>query len=98
MQHIRGTLKKILADTLSREGDNAPVFAWPLVCGARIAEKTNAIGYADGVLTVEVADANWRRQLQGLSRQYLTALNEISAQPVNSIKFVATLQATGSSR
>ncbi len=57
MQHARSTLKKILADTLRREGDNAPVLAWPLVCGARIAEKTNAIGYADGVLTVEVADA-----------------------------------------
>ena len=98
MQHARSTLKKILADTLRREGDNAPVLAWPLVCGARIAEKTNAIGYADGVLTVEVADANWRHQLQGLSRQYLSALNEISSQPVNSIKFVATLQAVGSSR
>ncbi len=94
MQHASSTLKKIFADTLRRDaGDDAPLLAWPLACGSKVAEKTSAIGYADGVLTVEVPDATWQQQLQGLNPQYLAALKQISAQPVNAIKFVVRNQA-----
>jgi predicted nucleic acid-binding Zn ribbon protein len=89
MQPAGPTLKKIFAETLRREaGDEAPLLAWPLACGAKIAEKTRAVGYADGVLTVEVLDGTWQHQLQGLHTQYLAALKPISVQPVNAIKFV----------
>jgi len=89
MQHAGPTLKKIFADTLRREaGDEAPLLAWPLACGAKVADKTAATGYADGVLTVEVPDAAWQRQLQGLHRQYLAALQPISTLAVNEIRFV----------
>jgi Dna[CI] antecedent, DciA len=89
MQHAGPTLKKIFAATLRRHaGDDAPLLAWPLACGAKVAEKTSAIGYADGVLTVEVPDANWQHQLQGLHHRYLAALKPISAQPITAIKFV----------
>ena len=89
MHHARQTLHKIFADTLRREGgDDAPLLAWPLACGSKVAEKTSAIGYEDGVLTVEVPDATWQGQLQSFDRQYLAALRQISAQPVNAIKFV----------
>ena len=90
MQPANPTLKKIFADTLRRGGAvEAPPLAWPLACGAKVAEKTSAIGYADGVLTVEVPDATWQLQLEGFSRQYLSALRQISGQPVDAIKFVA---------
>ncbi len=93
MRHASTTLKKIFADTLRREaGDDAPLLAWPLACGSKVAEKTSAIAYADGVLTVEVADVTWKQQLQGLNRQYLAALKQISAQPVTAIKFVVRNQ------
>jgi predicted nucleic acid-binding Zn ribbon protein len=99
MRHASSTLKKIFADTLRRDaGDDAPLLAWPLVCGSKVAEKTSAIGYADGVLTVEVPDATWQQQLQGLNPQYLAALKQISAQPVNAIKFVVRNQAERPSR
>ncbi len=89
MQPAGPTLRKIFADTIRREaGDDAPMLAWPLACGAKVAEKTTAIGYADGVLTVEVVDAAWQQQLQGLYPQYLAALKPISVQPVKAIKFV----------
>jgi hypothetical protein len=89
MQPAGPTLKKIFADTLRREaGDEAPLLAWPLACGAKVAEKTTAIGYADGVLTVEVPDAAWQHQLQSLHVQYLAALKPISTRPVNEIQFV----------
>src|SRR5271165_5845875 len=89
MRHASSTLKKIFAETLRQQaGDEAPLLAWPLACGAKVAEKTSAIGYADGVLTVEVPNAAWQRQLQSFERQYLAALKQISAQPVNAIRFV----------
>jgi len=99
MEHASTTLKKIFADTLRREaGDDAPLLAWPLACGAKVAEKTNAIGYADGVLTVEVPDAAWQQQLQAFNRQYLAALKPISAQPVSAIRFVVRNQSEGQGR
>ena len=99
MRHASITLKKIFADTLRQEaGDDAPLLAWPLACGSKVAEKTSAIGYADGVLTVEVPDATWHQQLQGLNRQYLSALRQISAQPVSTIKFVVRNQSERPSR
>jgi predicted nucleic acid-binding Zn ribbon protein len=99
MRHASSTLKKIFADTLRREGgDSAPLLAWPLVCGSKVAEKTSAIAYAEGVLTVEVPEATWRQQLQSFERQYLAALKQISAQPVNAIKFVVRNQTERRSR
>jgi Dna[CI] antecedent, DciA len=93
MHHARQTLHKIFTDTLRREGgDDAPILAWPLACGSKVAEKTSAIGYADGVLTVEVPDATWRQQLEGFNRQYVAALKQISARPVDAIKFVTANQ------
>ncbi|MGB7554031.1 MAG: DUF721 domain-containing protein [Candidatus Korobacteraceae bacterium] len=94
MQSASSTLKKIFADTLRRgSGDDAPLLAWPLACGSKIAEKTSAICYAEGVLTVEVADATWRQQLQSFERQYLAALNQVSGRGVTAIKFVVINQA-----
>jgi hypothetical protein len=90
MRHASSTLKKIFADTLRREGgDSAPLLAWPLACGSATAAKTNALSYAEGLLTVEVSDPGWRQQLPSLVPRYLVALNQISTQRVDSIKFVA---------
>jgi len=89
MQHAGRTLKKIFAETLRRQaGGDAPLQAWPLACGSKVSEKAIAIGYAGGVLTVEVPDAIWKQQLQGLSQQYLAAMKQTSAEPVSAIEFV----------
>jgi predicted nucleic acid-binding Zn ribbon protein len=61
--------------------------AWPLVCGAKIAERTTAVGFAGGILTVAVPDQAWRRQLQSFLPQYLAALNQTVAEPVADIQF-----------
>ena len=88
MQHARATLRKIFTNTLRREGDDAPLLAWPLACGGTTAERTTAISFASGVLTVKVPDKTWQYQLQGLNRQYLAALNQISSEPVDRIECV----------
>ncbi len=88
MQHARSTLRKIFSAIVRRESNNAPLLAWPLACGAQTAERTSAVSFADGVLTVCVPDEAWRRQLQSLSPQYLAALNQITPEPVSKIDFV----------
>jgi len=88
MQHAGATLKKIFRDAIGREGSDAPLLAWPLACGARIAARTSAVGFAQGVLTVAVPDRTWQQQLQSLSPQYLAALNQVTPEPVQQIHFV----------
>jgi hypothetical protein len=87
MQHARATLKKIYGDAVRREGDDGPLAAWPLACGGRIAERTHAVSFAGGVLTVAVPDDSWRQQLRSFVPQYLAALNQLVAEPVSGIEF-----------
>jgi len=94
MQHARGTLRKIFADKVcSQAGEDAPLLAWPVVCGAAVAEKTKALDFVDGVLVVAVPDATWRNQLQGLYQQYLAGLNQLAGKHVQNISFVVAPQA-----
>lgn len=89
MQHARGTLRKIFADAVcSKAGKEAPLLAWPVVCGGTVAEKTRALSFVDGVLIVAVPDTAWRNQLQLMVQQYLAALEQVSGQQVQNISFV----------
>ncbi len=88
MQHARAALRKIFGDIVRREGEAAPLLAWPLACGTKTAEHATAVSFCDGVLTVCVPDQAWRQQLCGLREQYIVAVNEISSQPVTAIRFV----------
>jgi predicted nucleic acid-binding Zn ribbon protein len=95
MQHARGTLRKIFAETVcSNAGEEAPVLAWPVVCGTTVAEKTRALSFVDGVLVVAVPDTAWRSQLQQMYQQYLAGLNQIAGKQVRNISFVVAPQAT----
>jgi len=88
MQHAGGTLRKIVADALRREGSDAPVLAWPLACGARTAQRTRALSFSGGLLTVAVPDRTWQHELQRLQAQLLSELNKLSAERVSRIEFV----------
>ena len=95
MQNARSTLKKIFAENVcSKAGDEAPLLAWPVVCGAAVADKTRALSFVDGVLVVAVPDVVWRSQLQQMYQQYLAGLNHVSGQQVQNISFVVAPHAT----
>jgi predicted nucleic acid-binding Zn ribbon protein len=65
-----------------------PVIAWPIVCGSAVSERTRATGFRDGVLTVEVADAGWKAELQRLAPRYVAAINRFTTEAVRRIEFV----------
>lgn len=90
MHHARATLSKIYANAVQQAaGEQAPVLAWPLVCGSKVARRTAALGCVNGELAVRVPDKIWRNELQCFQGRYVAALNQVSGQKVKSIRFVA---------
>jgi predicted nucleic acid-binding Zn ribbon protein len=93
LEHAGAGLERIAVDALRRiPRDQAPLMAWALVCGSAVAERTRAASFLDGVLRIEVADAGWRRELQGLAPRYLATINRYvghyAGQSVQRIEFV----------
>lgn len=92
MELARDTLIKIVADALNRlPAAEVPLAAWQFAAGQAVADKTRALGFAEGVLTVEVPDATWRNQLRDMAPQFLSTLNHYTR--VERIEFVLPQQA-----
>ena len=87
---LAGTgLEKLVADSLRRvPASEAPLMAWSLVCGSSVAERTRAVSFAAGVLSVEVANPGWKRELQALAPRYVAMINQYVRAGVQRIEFV----------
>ena len=82
-------LQKIVTETMRRvPGEQAPVLAWPLVCGSAVAERTRAVEFAGGILRVEVADRGWKKELEALAPRYVATINGYVGEEVKRIEFV----------
>jgi len=89
VEHAGPGLEKIVLDSLRRmPPGETPLLAWPLVCGSVVAERTRALEFSNAVLRVEVPDAGWKREMQGLAPRYLATLNRYAGQKVERIEFV----------
>lgn len=90
MHHAKVTLSKIYGKAVQQTaGEQAPVFAWPLVCGSKVAQRTAALACVNGELAVRVPDKIWRNELQCFQARYVAALNQVSRHKVTSIRFVS---------
>jgi hypothetical protein len=88
LQQAGVDIDKIVARSLRQlPPGEAPVAAWPVVCGSAVAERTRAVRFHDGVLTVEVPDSGWRSGLQTLAPRYLVAINRYTTDCVRRIEF-----------
>ena len=87
MEQIAPALEKIVAYKVRRSTHSA-LLAWPLACGSPVAERTQAVSFAYGVLRIEVPDAGWRAELQNLAPRYLAALNRYTGESVQRVEFV----------
>ncbi len=61
--------------------------AWPVACGQRIAERTRILGLAGAVLTVEVTDTAWLKQMRSMSEKLKQELRSIAGVDVTDILF-----------
>lgn len=91
LQQAGADLEKILTKSLRQAPPGqAPLMAWPLVCGSAVAERTRAVSFLDGVLRVVVPDTGWRSELQMLAPKYLAAINRYTIQVVRRIEFIVS--------
>jgi len=100
LQQAGSDLERIVVQSLRQAPRaQAPLMAWPVVCGSAVAERTRAIQFLDGVLRVEVADHGWKSELQALAPRYLAAINRYTVEIVRRIEFVvASADGNGSLR
>jgi Dna[CI] antecedent, DciA len=89
MEQIGAGLEKVVTRSLRcAPAGEGPLLAWPLACGAKVAERTHALDFGAGILRVEVPDAGWRAELRALAPQYLAAINRYVNESVRHIEFV----------
>jgi hypothetical protein len=81
---VKGSLGRSLAG-LSDEDRLAA--AWPVACGKTMAERGTVMGYAEGVVRVEVADVAWLRQLVSMRGQLAREMARIAGVKVTEIHF-----------
>lgn len=89
LERAGSDLERIVAQSLRQAPPaQAPLMAWPVVCGSAVAERTRAFQFVDGVLRVQVADNGWKSELQALAPRYLAAINRYTLETVRRIEFV----------
>jgi predicted nucleic acid-binding Zn ribbon protein len=91
MQPPRAGLEKIVLDALQRTPPHeTPVLAWPFACGPAVAQKTRALTFDKGVLTIEAADAGWRAQLTDMAPEFLARINQFTGAQVMRLHFIVS--------
>jgi predicted nucleic acid-binding Zn ribbon protein len=88
MEGMRDLLKGVLGRSLAglSEEDRLAA-AWPVACGKMMAEHGTVVGFAEGVVRVEVADGAWLRQLMSMRGQLAREMARIAAVKVTEIHF-----------
>jgi Dna[CI] antecedent, DciA len=81
---LRGSLGRSLGAL--RDEDRLAA-AWPVACGKAMAERGTIVGYADGVLRVQVDDGMWLRQLMSMRGQLAGEMTRIAGVKVSEIHF-----------
>ena len=81
---------EIMAGLLRATPTNeAPVIAWPAICGTGVAARTRALRFSGGVLFVETPDKTWQAQLLQLESGYLRGFATLLGKDrVKKIEFV----------
>jgi predicted nucleic acid-binding Zn ribbon protein len=79
MEQASGILRRIMANAVAQTlkhlpPEELPQAAWDFAAGPAVAEKTRVVGCEAQTLRVEVADANWRAQLEAMAPQYVARL------------------------
>jgi len=89
MNRASAGLESVIAKALHQApAERSPLLAWPVACGSAVADRTRALGFAGGVLRVEVADKGWQRELTALAPRYVAEINRYSAARVQRVEFV----------
>jgi predicted nucleic acid-binding Zn ribbon protein len=84
-QLLRGSLGRSLS---AMRAEDRLAAAWPVAAGRAMAERGAVIGFEEGVVRVEVADAAWLQQMRSMSEQLRGEMARISGVTVSGIHFL----------
>jgi hypothetical protein len=88
MEGMRELIKETLARSLdSLKEEDRLVAAWSVACGRVMAEHGSLVGYANGIVQIQVRDGTWLNQMMGMRGQLTAELARISGVKVNEIHF-----------
>ncbi|MEI9981069.1 MAG: DciA family protein [Edaphobacter sp.] len=88
LEGMRDLLKGSLARSLDALSDQDRLAAaWPVACGKAMAERGIVVGYADGIVRVQVEDDAWLQQLTSMHRQLAGEMARIAEVTVSEIHF-----------
>jgi hypothetical protein len=91
MEGMRDLLKGSLGHSLrAMRDEDRLAAAWPVACGKAMAGHGVVLGFADGVVRVEVADGAWLRQMMSMRGQLAGELGRIAGVKVSAIHFEVT--------
>jgi hypothetical protein len=88
MQGMREMLRGSLGRSLRALSETDRLAAaWPVACGAAMAEHGEVVGFADGMIEVAVSDGVWLRQMLSLQGQLQAELARIAQVKATGIHF-----------
>jgi hypothetical protein len=88
MEGMRDLLRGSLGRSLGAlRDDDRLAAAWPVACGKAMAGRGTVVGYADGVVRVQVEDVAWLRQLTSMRGQLAREMERIAGVRVSEIHF-----------
>ena len=88
MERMRDVLRSSLGASLSAlTPEDRLAAAWPVVAGAGIGQRSSIAAFTNAVVTVEVPDAAWQRQMQSMGPQLRKDLARIAGVAVTDILF-----------
>jgi len=88
MEGMRDLLRGALSRSLSRlQAEDKLAAAWPVACGRALAGRGAVIGFADGLVYVEVNDGAWLRQMMSMQGQLAGEMGRIAGVEVRGIHF-----------
>jgi len=86
MQTMREMLKGSLARSLSAMGEEDRVAAaWPIACGRSVSERTEFVGFHEGVMRLRVLDEAWMEQIGSMGECLARETGRIAGVPVAKI-------------
>jgi hypothetical protein len=85
-------MREILKRNLARSLEALPAAdrlqaAWPVACGKTMAERGEIVGFADGVVEVQVCDAAWLDQMRSMRGVLESELAKIAGVKIAGIHF-----------
>jgi predicted nucleic acid-binding Zn ribbon protein len=88
MEEMRTLLKSVLGRSLEALAEEDRLAAaWTVACGKAMADHGSLMSYVEGIVTIQVTDKTWLKQMMSMRGQLTSELGKIAGVRVREIHF-----------